>query len=128
MYSGGRTPMHGSQTPLYDGKEYARDMTLQFVRTTVFDRCVFAGSRTPHYGGATPLHDGSRTPGAEAWNPSYTNTPARHSEIDGYTLDDSYHMSSEYVPQTPGSNYASSDNSYSPYNTASPSGGYHSEC
>jgi len=32
---GGRTPMYGSQTPLYD-----------------------AGNRTPHYGSSTPSHPG----------------------------------------------------------------------
>ncbi len=46
---GSRTPMYGSQTPLYDG------------------------SRTPHYGSMTPSHgeDGSRTPGRSgAWDPT----------------------------------------------------------
>jgi hypothetical protein len=54
---GGRTPMYGSQTPMYD-----------------------AGSRTPHYGGMTPSHaneDGSRTPGrSSAWDPTVANTPS----------------------------------------------------
>ena len=57
MYNtpGSRTPMYGSQTPLYDG------------------------SRTPHYGSMTPSHgeEGSRTPGRSgAWDPTVSNTPA----------------------------------------------------
>lgn len=50
-----RTPMYGSQTPLYDG------------------------SRTPHYGGQTPSHEpGSMTPGrSSAWDPTNPNTPMR---------------------------------------------------
>jgi len=57
MYVGGnKTPMHGSQTPLYE-----------------------AGSRTPHAGSMTPAHDGSRTPGhGTAWDSNITNTPARY--------------------------------------------------
>ncbi|KAK7881969.1 hypothetical protein WMY93_028143 [Mugilogobius chulae] len=56
MYgTGSRTPMYGSQTPLHDG------------------------SRTPHYGSQTPLHDGSRTPGQSgAWDPNNPNTPSRY--------------------------------------------------
>lgn len=55
MYAGGKTPMQGSQTPLYE-----------------------AGSRTPHAGNMTPAQDGSRTPmHANAWDSNITNTPAR---------------------------------------------------
>lgn len=54
MLPGAKTPMHGSQTPIYE-----------------------AGGRTPHYGAATPSHDGSRTPAHGAWDPAAANTPAR---------------------------------------------------
>ena len=53
---GSRTPMYGSQTPMYE-----------------------AGGRTPHYGSQTPSHgeDGSRTPGRSgAWDPTAANTPS----------------------------------------------------
>ena len=57
MY-GAKTPMYGSQTPLYDG------------------------SRTPHYGGMTPQHEGSSTPGrSSAWDPANANTPNRLDNI-----------------------------------------------
>lgn len=79
-----------------------------------------AGSRTPHYGSMTPIHDGSRTPGI--WDPS--NTPGRPSDSDSYNLDDYQLTGADYVPQTPGSGYGSSDHSFSPYNSSSPSG-YH---
>lgn len=71
----------------------------------------------------TPIHDGSRTPAH--WESSVANTPARQSDVDGYELDNYNSSNVEYAPQTPGSNYASSDHSFSPYHTASPSG-YHS--
>ena len=63
MYNtpGSRTPMYGSQTPLYDG------------------------SRTPHYGSMTPSHgeEGSRTPGRSgAWDPTVSNTPAQPGNFD----------------------------------------------
>ena len=53
---GGATPMHGSQTPLYDA------------------------SCTPHYDGSmTPIHEpGSMTPrGGGACDPTVANTPSR---------------------------------------------------
>uniref|UniRef100_A0A1B6GUV3 Spt5 C-terminal domain-containing protein n=1 Tax=Cuerna arida TaxID=1464854 RepID=A0A1B6GUV3_9HEMI len=98
---GSKTPMHGSQTPLYE-----------------------AGSRTPHYGSMTPSHDGSRTPGA--WDPSITNTPAR-SDADNYSLDEfgAHPSNGPYTPQTPGGMYGS-DQSYSPYQGSPSPTGYHS--
>lgn len=104
--TGSRTPMYGSQTPQYDG------------------------SRTPHYGSMTPSHDGSATPGRQsAWDPTITNTPARHNEFDDYSFDEAspspaYNPGTPgyqsdagqgpYTPQTPGTVY-SSDHNYSPY-------------
>ncbi|CAH0748696.1 unnamed protein product [Diatraea saccharalis] len=98
--TGAKTPMHGSQTPIYD-----------------------AGGRTPHYGSATPSHDGGRTPAHGAWDPTAANTPARP-DFD-YGLDDSpgpgYEPPASYsqaggpfTPQTPGTMYGS-DHTYSPY-------------
>jgi len=81
---GSRTPMYGSQTPMYDG------------------------SRTPHYGSMTPSHgggaeDGSRTPGRSgAWDPTVSNTPAPTREFDDYSFDDNS-PSPNYNPGTPGS-------------------------
>ena len=118
MYAAGsRTPMYGSQTPLYDG------------------------SRTPHYGSMTPSHDGSRTPGQSgAWDPTVTNTPARlNNDFDDYfdesspspaynpaTPGSAYHADTPqgpYTPHTPGTSY-SSDHTYSPYQPSpSPAGG-----
>ncbi|XP_039248300.2 transcription elongation factor SPT5-like isoform X1 [Styela clava] len=117
--AGSRTPMYGSQTPLHDG------------------------SRTPHYGAQTPQHDGSRTPreSGSAWDPTNANTPARTSEFDydyesaspapfggatpnpqtpGYASDvPSPQAPYSNPPQTPGS-YAG-DRTYSPYGAPSPS-------
>ena len=82
MYNtpGSRTPMYGSQTPLYDG------------------------SRTPHYGSMTPSHgeDGSRTPGRSgAWDPTVSNTPAQPGSFDNYDFDETS-PSPNYNPGTPG--------------------------
>lgn len=82
MYNtpGSRTPMYGSQTPLYDG------------------------SRTPHYGSMTPSHgeDGSRTPGRSgAWDPTISNTPAQPGNFDNYDFDETS-PSPNYNPGTPG--------------------------
>lgn len=137
LYTGGRTPMHGSQTPLYECMFSLNYVLFYFytkpkISIVLNVSCSYAaGSRTPaHYGSTTPVHDGSRTPG-EAWNPSIMNTPARQSDIDSYNLDDSFNNMSnaDYVPQTPGSSYASVDSSssFSPFNSASPSSGYHSK-
>lgn len=103
MYNrdGGKTPMHGSQTPMYE-----------------------TGSRTPHYGSTTPSHnDGSRTPGQSgAWDP--TNTPARSNDFDNYGMDEDRAASGgPFTPQTPGTMYGSEG--YSPgamMATPSPSG------
>jgi len=124
MYAtpGSRTPMYGSQTPMYDG------------------------SRTPHYGSMTPSHgeDGSRTPGRSgAWDPTISNTPAHPKDFDDYSFDENspspnynpgtpgYSQESPsgpYTPATPGSVYNPQD--YSPYqpspSTPSPSGAYQS--
>uniref|UniRef100_A0A670YU81 Transcription elongation factor SPT5 n=1 Tax=Pseudonaja textilis TaxID=8673 RepID=A0A670YU81_PSETE len=60
----GRTPMYGSQTPMYGSGS----------RTPMYGT-QHDGNRTPHYGSQTPLHDGSRTPAQSgAWDP---NTPSR---------------------------------------------------
>lgn len=58
--AGLKTPLHGSQTPIYD-----------------------VGGRTPHYGGATPAHDGGRTPAHGAWDPAGAATPARLDDYSG---------------------------------------------
>ncbi|XP_015121054.1 transcription elongation factor SPT5 [Diachasma alloeum] len=103
MYArdGSKTPMHGSQTPMYEN-----------------------GSRTPHYGSMTPSHDGSRTPGQSgAWDPTVTNTPARNNDFDNYSIEDGgspgyapgYSATGgPFTPQTPGTMYGS-EQSYSPY-------------
>jgi len=118
---GSRTPMYGSQTPLYDG------------------------SRTPHYGSMTPSHgdgEGSRTPGRSgAWDPTVSNTPrAEPGSFDNYDFDETspspnynpgtpgygtaeQSPSGPYTPNTPGSVYNPQD--YSPYQPSpSPSNSY----
>lgn len=126
MYStGSRTPMYGSQTPLHDG------------------------SRTPHYGSQTPLHDGSRTPGQSgAWDPSNPNTPSRTEEDYEFTYEDepspspqgygstpnpqtpgypeapSPQVNPQYNPQTPGTPAMYNTDQYSPYAAPSPQGSY----
>lgn len=111
MYgAGSRTPMYGSQTPQYE-----------------------AGSRTPHYGSQTPLHEGNRTPShGNAWDPTNANTPARGSgDFEDYPFDEpspspTYNPATPgyqpdtpqgpYTPQTPGgANMYNSDHTYSPY-------------
>ncbi|XP_008545708.1 transcription elongation factor SPT5 [Microplitis demolitor] len=103
MYArdGAKTPMHGSQTPMYEN-----------------------GSRTPHYGSMTPSHDGSRTPGQSgAWDPTVTNTPARNNDFDSYSMEEGGSpgyapgypsTGGPFTPQTPGTMYGS-EQSYSPY-------------
>jgi len=91
---GSRTPMYGSQTPMYDG------------------------SRTPHYGSMTPSHgggeDGSRTPGRSgAWDPTVANTPAPTREFDDYSFDDNS-PSPNYNPGTPGFSQESPSGPYTP--------------
>lgn len=103
--TGLKTPMHGSQTPIYD-----------------------IGNRTPHYGSATPSHDGSRTPAHGAWDPAAAATPAR-AEFD-YGLEESPapqypagYGQGPFTPQTPGTMYGS-DHSYSPYQPSPSPAGY----
>uniref|UniRef100_A0A3Q3SRM0 Transcription elongation factor SPT5 n=1 Tax=Mastacembelus armatus TaxID=205130 RepID=A0A3Q3SRM0_9TELE len=121
----GRTPMYGSQTPMY------------------------AGSRTPHYGSQTPLHDGSRTPGQSgAWDPNNPNTPSRNDEDYDFGYDDepspspqgyggtpnpqtpgypevpSPQVNPQYNPQTPGTPAMYNTEQYSPYAAPSPQGSY----
>lgn len=106
--TGIKTPMHGSQTPIYD-----------------------VGGRTPHYGSATPSHDGSRTPAHGAWDPAAAATPARPADFEygledaagaGYEPPQPYGQAGPFTPQTPGTMYGS-DHTYSPYQP-SPSPAY----
>ncbi|KAM3957705.1 transcription elongation factor subunit Spt5 [Aphomia sociella] len=104
--TGIKTPMHGSQTPIYD-----------------------AGSRTPHYGSATPSHDGGRTPAHGAWDPAAAATPARAPDFE-YAPDDAggaaggaYGRAGPFTPQTPGTMYGS-DHTYSPYRPSPSPPGY----
>ena len=101
MYNtpGSRTPMYGSQTPLYDG------------------------SRTPHYGSMTPSHgeEGSRTPGRSgAWDPTVSNTPAQPGNFDNYDFDETS-PSPNYNPGTPG---YSAEGSSGPYTPTTPGSAY----
>lgn len=102
--TGIKTPMHGSQTPIYD-----------------------VGNRTPHYGSATPSHDGSRTPAHGAWDPAAAATPARLPDFDFDGRSPAYDAPAGYgagpfTPQTPGTMYGS-DHTYSPYQPSpSPAG------
>ncbi|XP_052861646.1 transcription elongation factor SPT5 [Anopheles cruzii] len=110
VYSGSKTPLHGSQTPQYE-----------------------PGSRTP-YGSMTPSHDGSMTPRHGAWDPSVSNTPARGNDFDfieepspspGYNPSTpGYQVNTPYAPHTPGNTF-NTDN-YSPNPSPSPYqvGGY----
>jgi len=103
MYAtpGSRTPMYGSQTPMYDG------------------------SRTPHYGSMTPSHgeDGSRTPGRSgAWDPTISNTPAQTREFDDYNFDDTS-PSPNYNPGTP-SAFANQESPSGPYTPTTPGSVY----
>ncbi|KAF3848193.1 hypothetical protein F7725_021221 [Dissostichus mawsoni] len=97
----GRTPMYGSQTPMYG----TGSRTPMYGSQTPVQE---AGSRTPHYGSQTPLHDGSRTPGQSgAWDPSNPNTPSRNDEEYDFGYDDEPSPSPQgYTgtpnPQTPG--------------------------
>lgn len=84
---GSRTPMYGSQTPLYDG------------------------SRTPHYGSATPRHDGSATPSANsAWDPTSSQTPREDFESDDYWDNDPPSSNVNLNPTTPGYQAETPDN------------------
>uniref|UniRef100_A0A4W3HGL2 Transcription elongation factor SPT5 n=1 Tax=Callorhinchus milii TaxID=7868 RepID=A0A4W3HGL2_CALMI len=103
MYgSGSRTPMYGSQTPLHDG------------------------SRTPHYGSQTPIHDGSRTPGQSgAWDPNNPNTPSRNDDEYDFPYDDEPSPSPQAYggtpnPQTPGYTDVPSPQVNPPFNPQTP--------
>uniref|UniRef100_A0A8C4QQR9 Transcription elongation factor SPT5 n=1 Tax=Eptatretus burgeri TaxID=7764 RepID=A0A8C4QQR9_EPTBU len=136
----GRTPMYGSQTPLYG----AGSRTPLYGSQTP----IHEGSRTPHYGSQTPVHDGSRTPSQSgAWDPSNTNTPNRTDDEFEYGFDDplpspqaygpqstpqtpgyadvpSPQANAQYNPQTPGTPAMYNTDQYSPYPTPSPQGSY----
>ncbi|MGH0148415.1 UNVERIFIED_CONTAM: hypothetical protein FKN15_014145 [Acipenser sinensis] len=138
----GRTPMYGSQTPMYGTGSRT---PMYGSQTPLHD----AGNRTPHYGSQTPLHDGSRTPGQSgAWDPNNPNTPSRADEDFEYGFDDepspspqgyggtpnpqtpgypevpSPQVNPQYNPQTPGTPAMYSTDQYSPYAAPSPQGSY----
>lgn len=138
----GRTPMYGSQTPMYG----TGSRTPMYGSQTPIHE---AGSRTPHYGSQTPLHDGSRTPGQSgAWDPSNPNTPSRNEEEYDFGYDDepspspqgyggtpnpqtpgypevpSPQVNPQYNPQTPGTPAMYNTEQYSPYAAPSPQGSY----
>ncbi|XP_034294075.1 transcription elongation factor SPT5 isoform X1 [Pantherophis guttatus] len=131
----GRTPMYGSQTPMYGSGS----------RTPMYGT-QHDGNRTPHYGSQTPLHDGSRTPAQSgAWDP---NTPSRPEEEFDYGFDDeptpspqgyggtpnpqtpgypdpsSPQVNPLYNPQTPGTPAMYNTDQFSPYAVPSPQGSY----
>uniref|UniRef100_A0A673A2A3 Transcription elongation factor SPT5 n=1 Tax=Sphaeramia orbicularis TaxID=375764 RepID=A0A673A2A3_9TELE len=137
----GRTPMYGSQTPMYGTGSRT---PMYGSQTPLHD-----GSRTPHYGSQTPLHDGSRTPGQSgAWDPNNPNTPSRNEEEYDFGYDDepspspqgyggtpnpqtpgypevpSPQVNPQYNPQTPGTPAMYNTEQYSPYAAPSPQGSY----
>uniref|UniRef100_A0A8C2GVJ2 Transcription elongation factor SPT5 n=1 Tax=Cyprinus carpio TaxID=7962 RepID=A0A8C2GVJ2_CYPCA len=128
-----RTPMYGSQTPIYGTGSRT---PMYGSQTPIHD-----GSRTPHYGSQTPLHDGSRTPGqSEAErgqnmhmhfayddepSPSpqgYGGTP--NPQTPGYPEVPSPQVNPQYNPQTPGTPAMYNTDQYSPYTAPSPQGSY----
>uniref|UniRef100_A0A8C7UP67 Transcription elongation factor SPT5 n=1 Tax=Oncorhynchus mykiss TaxID=8022 RepID=A0A8C7UP67_ONCMY len=137
----GRTPMYGSQTPMYGTGSRT---PMYGSQTPLHD-----GSRTPHYGSQTPLHDGSRTPGQSgAWDPNNPNTPSRadddyefgyddepspspqgyggtpNPQTPGYPEVPSPQVNPQYNPQTPGTPAMYNTEQYSPYAAPSPQGSY----
>uniref|UniRef100_A0A668AI22 Transcription elongation factor SPT5 n=1 Tax=Myripristis murdjan TaxID=586833 RepID=A0A668AI22_9TELE len=137
----GRTPMYGSQTPMYGTGSRT---PMYGSQTPLHD-----GSRTPHYGSQTPLHDGSRTPGQSgAWDPNNPNTPSRNDDEYDFGYDDepspspqgyggtpnpqtpgypevpSPQVNPQYNPQTPGTPAMYNTEQYSPYAAPSPQGSY----
>ncbi|OBS78513.1 hypothetical protein A6R68_19107 [Neotoma lepida] len=137
----GRTPMYGSQTPMYGSGSRT---PMYGSQTPLQD-----GSRTPHYGSQTPLHDGSRTPAQSgAWDPNNPNTPSRAEEEYEYAFDDeptpspqayggtpnpqtpgypdpsSPQVNPQYNPQTPGTPAMYNTDQFSPYAAPSPQGSY----
>uniref|UniRef100_A0A8C1Q3W7 Transcription elongation factor SPT5 n=1 Tax=Cyprinus carpio TaxID=7962 RepID=A0A8C1Q3W7_CYPCA len=122
-----RTPMYGSQTPIYGTGSRT---PMYGSQTPIHD-----GSRTPHYGSQTPLHDGSRTPGQSARtkhfayddepSPSpqgYGGTP--NPQTPGYPEVPSPQVNPQYNPQTPGTPAMYNTDQYSPYTAPSPQGSY----
>ncbi|XP_027766138.1 transcription elongation factor SPT5, partial [Empidonax traillii] len=137
----GRTPMYGSQTPMYGSGSRT---PMYGSQTPLHD-----GSRTPHYGSQTPLHDGSRTPAQSgAWDPNNPNTPSRADEDFEYGFEDeptpspqgyggtpnpqtpgypdpaSPQVTQPYNPQTPGTPAMYNTEQFSPYAVPSPQGSY----
>ncbi|NXX22414.1 SPT5H factor, partial [Podargus strigoides] len=137
----GRTPMYGSQTPMYGSGSRT---PMYGSQTPLHD-----GDRTPHYGSQTPLHDGSRTPAQSgAWDPNNPNTPSRADEDFEYGFDDeptpspqgyggtpnpqtpgypdpsSPQVNQPYNPQTPGTPAMYNTEQFSPYAVPSPQGSY----
>ncbi|NXW99658.1 SPT5H factor, partial [Larus smithsonianus] len=137
----GRTPMYGSQTPMYGSGSRT---PMYGSQTPLHD-----GDRTPHYGSQTPLHDGSRTPAQSgAWDPNNPNTPSRADEDFEYGFDDeptpspqgyggtpnpqtpgypdpsSPQVNQPYNPQTPGTPAMYNTDQFSPYAVPSPQGSY----
>uniref|UniRef100_A0A3Q1IHW3 Transcription elongation factor SPT5 n=1 Tax=Anabas testudineus TaxID=64144 RepID=A0A3Q1IHW3_ANATE len=122
--SHGRTPMYGSQTPMYGTGSRT---PMYGSQTPLHD-----GSRTPHYGSQTPLHDGSRTPGQkydfgydDEPSPSpqgYGGTP--NPQTPGYPEAPSPQVNPQYNPQTPGTPAMYNTEQYSPYAAPSPQGSY----
>ncbi|NIG59893.1 hypothetical protein BU61_3499 [Pontoporia blainvillei] len=114
----GRTPMYGSQTPMYGSGSRT---PMYGSQTPLQD-----GSRTPHYGSQTPLHDGSRTPAQSgAWDPNNPNTPSRAEEEYEYAFDDEPTPSPQAYggtpnPQTPGYPDPSSPQVNPQYNPQTP--------
>nr|CAB3266712.1 transcription elongation factor SPT5 [Phallusia mammillata] len=118
----GRTPMYGSQTPMYGGGS----------RTPMYgsQTPVQEGSRTPHYGAQTPLHDGSRTPqrGGSAWDPTNANTPARPDNFDYDSPSPAPYGGGTPNPQTPGGYQSEEQSPQAPYSNAPQTpGGYGSD-
>ncbi|KFO58669.1 Transcription elongation factor SPT5, partial [Corvus brachyrhynchos] len=114
----GRTPMYGSQTPMYGSGSRT---PMYGSQTPLHD-----GSRTPHYGSQTPLHDGSRTPAQSgAWDPNNPNTPSRADEDFEYGFEDEPTPSPQGYggtpnPQTPGYPDPASPQVSQPYNPQTP--------
>lgn len=115
-----RTPGYGSHTPIYAAA--GSKTPLLGSQTPNWD----SEGRTPYNSSMTPLHDGSMTPRHGAWDPSFSNTPARNNDFD-YSLEEpspspgynpstpGYQINTQFPPQTPGTLYGS-DRSYSPFN------------
>uniref|UniRef100_A0A8D0CRI9 Transcription elongation factor SPT5 n=1 Tax=Sander lucioperca TaxID=283035 RepID=A0A8D0CRI9_SANLU len=107
----GRTPMYGSQTPMYG-----------------------TGSRTPMYGSQTPIHEGKRLSGnEEEYDFGYDDEPSPspqgyggtpNPQTPGYPEVPSPQVNPQYNPQTPGTPAMYNTEQYSPYAAPSPQGSY----